>query len=211
MIRRYFTLVSFVVVIMLNLPMSAMSQGYIGENGTILSDSVKSKKTSVWDKMVFGGSFWIMPSSYYGYNELYIDISPMAGYMFTKHLIVGNYFIYRYYSNDYYKTNTSFYGIKPYAYYSLFRNIDDVLPFNTHLNTGLSLMLEQDLLSYERKYITGENGRMWVGGTLAGIGITQPMGIKGAFFISILWQVAGSTYYSVINPGNPYINFGFYF
>ncbi len=188
------------------------SQDYIKEDGTTETNQTVRKHASFWDNMRFGGNFMIMPSSYYGYNELYVDISPMVAYQFNKRLMAGNYFVYKYYRNDFYQVKTSIYGIKPLVQLVLINNIDELFSGTTNLNLGFSLVAQQPFLSVEKKLFYEGTGRKWITATLAGLMIVQRVGDRGGFYLSLLWGLAGNPeYYLLQEQSNPIIDIGFYF
>jgi hypothetical protein len=187
------------------------SQDYITENGTISNKEETTKKSKLVDKLIFGGNFMLEPYSEYGYNVFYVDMSPMVGYLLTDRLITGNYFIFKYYGNDYYKFYTSIYGLKPYVRYKLIKNIDNILPFDSNINTGISLVASQDFLNVEKRIFYEGKGREWITGTFGGISIVQPLGSKGGLYFSILWLIAGSNKTLFLNNYySPILELGFY-
>jgi len=186
------------------------AQEYIKEDGTIANNKTE-KKSSFWENVRFGGNFMILPSSYYGYKELYIDLSPMIAYRFNKRIIGGNYFVYQYYSNSYFNLKTSLYGIKPYLQLVAIDDIDEIFSNSTNLNLGVSFILQQPIVSVEKRLFSEYNGRQWLTATLGGIMIVQKAG-KAGFYISLLWGLAGDQeYYYLLTQSNPMIDIGFYF
>ncbi len=187
-------------------------QDYIKEDGTTGENKTVKRHSAVWDNMRFGGNFMIMPSSYYGYNELYVDISPLVAYKFNKRVMAGNYFVYQYYRNDFYQLRTSIYGVKPFVQVVLINNIDELFSNSTNLNLGFSLIAQQPFLSVERNLFYEGTGRKWITATLAGLMIIQRVGARGGFYISLLWGLAGDPeYYFLQAQSNPIIDIGFYF
>jgi len=198
-----------IFIFLASLSINLFSQDYITEDGSAGNKPAPKEKWT--NRMVFGGNFMILPSSYYGYNEFYMELSPLIGYKVTDRLIAGNYFIFMYYSNEYYNFKTSMYGFKPFLRYRAIKNIDDILPFSSNLNTGITLVASQEFLNVERSLFLEGEGRRWIAATFAGFSIEQPLGKKGGFFISILWQIAGDKEFILLNGNSAtYVNFGFY-
>lgn len=201
----------FIFNILLVTSFFLFSQDFITEDGTVGNKENKKVKASWSERLVFGGNFMLAPYSQNGYNVFYADISPMVGYMATDRLILGNYFIFRYYGNDYYRFYTTIYGFKPYMRYKLIKNLDNIMPFETNLNTGITLIASQEFLNVEKRLFYEGVGRKWITGTLAGLSIVQPLGKKGGFYVSILWLVAGNEEILITNNySSPIVDIGFY-
>ena len=201
----------FIFSLLFSLSFFLFSQDFITEDGTIGNKEKKTAKAKWSDRLIFGGNFMLEPYSYNGYSVFYADVSPMVGYMVTDRFIAGNYFIFRYYGNDYYRFYTSIYGVKPYLRYRLIKNLDNIMPFDAHFNTGITLVASQEFLNVEKRIFYEGPGRKWIAGTLAGFSIVQPLGTKGGFYISLLWLVAGDQNILITNNYySPIIDFGFY-
>ncbi len=201
----------FIFSLLFFLSLFLYSQDFITEDGAVGNKENKTAKTKWTDKLVFGGNFMLEPYSYNGYSVFYADVSPMVGYMITDRLITGNYFIFRYYGNDYSRFYTSIYGVKPYLRYKLIKNLDNIMPFDAHFNTGITLVASQEILNVEKRIFYEGVGRKWITGTLAGLSIVQPLGKKGGFYVSILWLVAGNEEILITNNySSPIVDIGFY-
>ena len=202
----------FLHILFIAITLNAAGQDYIKEDGSLIPDNSKKTKNNIWDKLRFGGNFMILPSSYYGYKTLYIDISPMVAYKVNKRLTAGNFFVYQYYSNDFYKLSTSLYGVKPFIQFALINDIDELFNNSTDLNLGVSLIVQKPYLSIEKNLFYEGDGRKWITATLAGFTVVQKIGNRGGFYISLLWGLSGdSEYYLLEVQSNPITEIGFYF
>lgn len=161
-------------------------------------DGKKQKKG--WykeSKLFFGGNLGLSFGTY-----TYIELSPIAGYRITPRLSAGLGPKYMYIKErGYYET--SIYGAKVFALFSIFKNI------NEKINIGIGdifVYAENESLNIEpmywdpstNSYFAGKRG--WVNITLLGGGLRFPLGQRSGFSIIILWDISQNPYYSYPNP-----------
>lgn len=157
------------------------------------------------DKWAFGGNFWLS----FGTNS-YIELSPVVMYRATPRLMVGPGFTYIYQKNNFYNYESSSYGPRAIATYTLFANLQETL----NINIGnIILHSEYEYLSLEKIYALPQggvfkDGRTWVSSLLLGGGIFQPIGQRGGVSLIVLYNFIESDF----SPySNPVVRIGFYF
>jgi|WetSurMetagenome_2_1015567.scaffolds.fasta_scaffold09026_8 hypothetical protein len=174
--------------------------------------SKQKEKTRFIDKLVFGGDIGLS----FG-TITYIKLEPVVGYKITPRFTagIGPIYIFEKYKN--YNLQSSTYGGKAIASFTILRGTESggVFPLG-----NLLLHAENEIVSveplYERitqigtqyyyEYFFGS--RKVIDNLLLGFGLTQP--IAGRFSVSIfaLWDVTQSPY----SPySNPILKFGFNF
>lgn len=171
-------------------------------NGSSNSKTEKPKRNL--DKWAFGGNFWLS----FGTNS-YVELSPVAMYKATPRLMVGPGFTYIYQKNKSWGYETSTYGPRAIATYTLFANLHETL----NINVGnIVLHSEYEYLNIEKFYLyqggAYSDGREWISTLLVGGGIYQPLGNRGGFSILVLYNFIEHDF----SPySNPVIRVGFYF
>lgn len=151
--------------------------------------------TDFWSRTRFGGNFG---AGFAGGNT-FINISPRMYYAATEKWWVGTgfTFIYSKYKYNPPPFNESFiYGLNIFTTYQLLG--------------PLFVQAEYEPLSFEQYLYDPSTGnisdeqRIWVHGLFLGGGISQPIGNRGAFFASILynvtWRSGNESYY-----GSPWV------
>ena len=148
-----------------------------------------ASKPSFWERTRFGGNLGASFGSYYSF----VNVSPRMYYLATEKLWLGAglTFIWTHYKNYPPPYDDQFvYGPNFSAQYFAFG--------------PLFLQAEYEPLSFE-SYTVNNNGeilgkeRIWAQGLLLGAGISQPMGNRGRFFASVMynvtWQNEFASYY----------------
>ncbi len=134
-------------------------------------------KPSVFDRMYFGGGF----SLSFG-TITYVYVSPVAGYMITRSLSGGVGITYQYYKDDRFDYQTNTYGGK------LFLRQNFSL-----LKLPLFLYAEYETLNFEYGEILPNDQiiytREWVPALFLGGGFFQPIGRRGGFTITAMYNV----------------------
>jgi len=156
-------------------------------------------KSDFWSRTRFGGNFGAGFSN--GFS--YVNVSPRMYYLATEKLWLGAGVTFIWSKDNYYVPpfdQQFVYGLNFSAQYMLFG--------------PLFLQAEYEPLSYERYtggvdpssgrfVVTGEE-RVWINSLLLGGGISQPIGGRGLFFVSVLynvtWTNAIDSYY-----GSPWV------
>lgn len=158
------------------------------------------------ERWSIGGNFWLS----FGTNS-YVEVSPVFLYRATPKLLVGPGVTYIYRKDSFWGIETSYYGPRAIATYTLFSNLDETL----NLNIGnIILHTEFESLNTEKwdydssigRYVS--NGRTWINSYLLGGGLFQPLGQRGGISIIVLYNFLETDYtpYS-----NPVVRIGFYF
>jgi hypothetical protein len=166
----------------------------------------EKEKMSFGQRLVFGGDIGLS----FG-TITYINLAPIVGYRLTSRLTagLGPIYIYERYKN--YNLETSTYGGKVLASFTILRSSD------INLNMGMSNIVfhtENEVINVEPLFFNPNTyeyffgNRVWIDNLLIGGGLTQQ--ISGRFGISvfILWDVTNNKY----SPySNPIFKFGFSF
>ena len=180
---------------------------YPGETKDSKDGKEKKKGWYHESKFYFGGNLGLSFGTY-----TYIELAPIAGYKITPRFWTGLGPKYMYIKeSSYYET--SVYGLKTFALFSIFKNInekinigigdifvyaeDEVLnvePITFH-NVYSPVYPYQYLYSYYQK-----EPRKWVNVTLIGGGLRFPLGERAGFSIMVLWDISQNPEYSYRNP-----------
>jgi hypothetical protein len=186
------------IFLLLSTWISAIAQ-YEYPGDTEESEDGKKQKKGWYkeSKLFFGGNLGLSFGTY-----TYIELSPIAGYRITPRLSAGLGPKYMYIKErGYYET--SIYGAKVFALFSIFKNI------NEKINIGIGdifVYAENESLNIEpmywdpstNSYFAGKRG--WVNITLLGGGLRFPLGQRSGFSIIVLWDISQNPYYSYPNP-----------
>jgi hypothetical protein len=160
---------------------------YPDESG---QENQKEQKRSKYQesKFFFGGNLGLAFGTY-----TYIEIAPIAGYKITPRLWTGLGPKYMYWKQkNYYET--SVYGFKAFASFTIFQNMSEKIPINLG---DLFIYTENESLNFE-SYVDG--GRKWVNILLIGGGIRFPIGNRSGLSILLLWDVSQHPEYGYANP-----------
>jgi hypothetical protein len=166
---------------------------------------MKEKRQQRLERWAFGGNFWLA----FGTNS-YVELSPVVLYRATPRLMIGPGFTYIYENNKTYGYETSTYGPRAIANFSLIQNLDEML----NINIGnIVLHAEYEYLSIEKLYIDPfgdifSDGRTWINTMLVGGGIYQPLGRRGGLSLIVLYNIIENEFSPYTNP---VIRVGFYF
>ena len=136
--------------------------------------------------MNYGGNFQF----YFG-NVTFLYLNPTIGSQPVEKLNVGIGGIYSYIGAG--GVYTSMYGPQLYARYQVLNNLSVIAQYNK--------LYQPDWNSFE------PNRMIWVDYALAGIGYTQHIGEKSAFYTSLLYNF--TPHRSSIYPSNVIVQFGF--
>jgi len=170
----------------------------------------KKEKKKGWyreSKLYFGGNLGLSFGTY-----TYIELAPIAGYKITPRLWAGLGPKYMYVKErSYYET--SVYGIKTFALFSIFKNI------NEKINIGIGdifVYAEDEVLNvepvtvipfystippYQLLYLYYQKEpRTWINIVLIGGGFRFPLGERAGFAIMILWDISHNPEYPYQNP-----------
>lgn len=139
-------------------------------------------------KFFFGGNLGLSFGTY-----TYIEIAPLVGYKFIPRLWagLGPKYMYLKQQNFY---ETSIYGVKAFASFTIFQNMSEYIPVNLG---DLFVYAENESLNLD-PYLTNE--REWINIMLIGGGLRFPLGYRAGISILILWDVTQNPEYNYANP-----------
>ncbi|KPK86371.1 MAG: hypothetical protein AMS27_05195 [Bacteroides sp. SM23_62_1] len=166
----------------------------------------EDEELSPKDRFFFGGNFSLM----FGYITN-VEVSPLVGYYIAPRLAAGAGVRFEFYKDKgyYYPYQTTIYGGNIFTRYLLIKNLGEGMIIG--LNTGIFAQVEYELLSLEKEYFEPpytEDGRFLDHAVLVGGGITQPVGRRSAFLITVLYNLNEG----IRSPySNPIIRVGFVF
>jgi len=153
-------------------------------------------------RLVFGAEFGLSFGSI-----TYIKLAPLVGYRITNRLTAGLGPIYIYEKYRAYRLETSTYGGRLAASYTILKaeNLPRALSIG-----DIALHVENEVINVATfdSYYYQFTERLWIDNILMGAGITQAIGERFAVSIYILWDVSQNIY-SPYN--NPVLKFGFTF
>ena len=157
----------------------------------------QKKKERVIDRMFFGGSFDLA----FGDITL-INLSPTVGYRITPRFSAGLGGVYIYQKYKRFDFEYSVYGGSVFVEYNIVQNLSD---YFSRFPGSITLHLENEVLNVEEletdvygyAHLTGN--RIWIDNVLAGGGLRQPLGRRGAISIMVLWDITE-------HPSSPHVN-----
>ena len=140
------------------------------------TNSQQNQKTDISEKLFFGGGF----GAGFG-NYTFISVSPIIGYRVSSRLAAGLRFMYQYTTFEYVTQNLNKerynghdFGVSPFARFMVYGPV--------------FLQAEYEYMSYDALYYDGTKRRANFDSFLAGAGISQPIGQKAAFFLTVLYN-----------------------
>lgn len=169
--------------------------------------SKNEKKERKLDRWSIGGNFYLS----FG-RITNVMVSPVFLYQATPRLLVGPGFTYDFYKDNYlYYYQSSSYGPKAIASFTVLQNIQEKINFNVGNIIAYSEYeyLNIDTYSVNSGGFLIHDGREWINNILLGGGIFQPIGERGGgISLMVLFDVTQNVY----SPyKNPIFRFGFYF
>jgi len=135
------------------------------------------QKSSLKDRMFFGGGFGLSFSRSYDY----FSVSPIIGYKLNQRVATGLSLIYRHTTYKYItpSISTNDYGVSPFIRYQFYG--------------PLFLHAEYELLNNQYVTYTGESVRKNFRSFMAGGGFFQPAGRHAGFYASALYNFSYRT------------------
>jgi len=171
----------------------ALSLALIGLQETSAQRS-RSEVPPLRERLFFGGSIGLQFGTITN-----IEVSPIVGLWVLPRLAVAAGPDYRFYKDPVGQTNI--YGGRGYTQIVLIKDINSIIPIG--LNMGLFLHAEDEFLSLESAFWKNPpytSDRFSVNTLLAGGGISQPLGRRGAINMMVLWMLNDSGYNIYGNP-----------
>ncbi len=146
------------------------------------------------ERIFFGGSFGLQFGTITN-----LELSPVVGIWLLPRLAVAAGPNWQYYKDPIGKTNI--YGGRSYLRFMFIQDFNQVIPLG--INFGLFAHAEYEALSLEYDFWSGYstgNSRIWQHNALAGLGFSQPVGMKSSFNVYFLWVVTESEYQIYDSP-----------
>jgi hypothetical protein len=161
-------------------------------------EKAPKEKLSFKDRLVFGGDLGLSVGTY-----TYINVSPVIGYRLTDRFTagVGIVYIYEHYRD--FNLESSTYGGKILASFTVLRGSDIggkfgfgdiVLHAENEVVNVQPLLLDQSIPSYFY------GSRRWIDNLLVGGGLRQSLGGRFSVSIYILWDLTQNPYSQYSNP-----------
>jgi len=147
-----------------------------------------SDRPPVKERLFYGGSFGLQFGSVTD-----IEVSPVIGFWILPRLAIAAGPDYRYYKL--FGEPTAIYGGSCYTQLVLIRDISSFLPIGS--NTGIFFQVEDELLSMKSSFWKEppySSDRFFVNTVLVGGGISQQLGRRASFDVSLLWPLEESEY-----------------
>jgi len=172
----------------------------IGDN------SNNERKSGFSERLVFGGDIGLN----FG-TITYIKLAPVIGYRITDRFTagLGPIYIYEKYRN--YNLQTSTYGGKVVASFTILKSSGPIGALglgDVVLHAENELINVQPLFYNPNTFYYFFGDRVWIDNLLVGGGLSQTLGSRFGVSLFVLWDVTGHKY-SPYN--NPVLKFGFYF
>ncbi len=147
----------------------------------------------VRERIFFGGNFGLQIGTY-----TYIEASPMVGLWLLPRIAVAAGPSYKYIKDPF--GDTDVWGGKSFLRMVVVNDISKLIPIG--LQTSLYFHSEYEGLSYQSDFfINGHDSeRLYIESLLAGVGISQKIGRRGAINFSVLWVLNESEYQIYDNP-----------
>lgn len=147
----------------------------------------------VRERIFFGGNFGLQIGTY-----TYIEVSPLIGYWLLPRVAVAAGPSFKYIKDPF--GDTDVWGGKSFIRLVIINDVSRFIPIG--LQTSFYLHSEYEVLSYRSDFFSYsyDNERVYVETALAGVGISQKIGKRGAVNFSILWVLNDSGYQIYDNP-----------
>lgn len=145
------------------------------------------------ERIFFGGNFGLQIGTY-----TYIETSPMVGFWLLPRVAVAAGPSFKYIKDPF--GDTDVWGGKSFVRLIVVNEIGKFIPIG--LQTSLYLHSEYEGLSYRSDFFSNsyDKERVYIESVLAGVGISQKIGKRGAINFSILWLLNDPGYQIYDNP-----------
>jgi len=151
-------------------------------------------KPPLTQRLTYGGSFGLQFGTITN-----IEVSPLIGVWLLPRLVVVAGPSWQYYKDPF--DRTSLYGGRAFGRFMFVQDLNEILPLG--LSLGFYVHAEYEALSLDADFWNPglpQNTRIWEHNSLAGLGISQRLGMRSSFNISFLWSVTESEYQLYTNP-----------
>jgi len=159
----------------------------------------QKEKLPLGQRIVFGADIGLSFGSI-----TYIKLAPDVGYRFTNRLTMGLGPIYIYERYKHYNWETSIYGGKLFASFTVYNGSQKENRFGIG---DLMFHVENEIVNVEK---FDDLERIWIDNVLVGAGLYQPLGGRVGVSIFILWDITQNRY-SPYYLNNPIFKFSFNF
>lgn len=152
----------------------------------ILAQRTKNEVPPLKERLFYGGSLGLQFGSVTD-----IDISPIIGLWLLPRLNIATGPKYRYFKDPI--DRTDIYGVRAYAQFFFIKDLNNFIPLNVHL--GFFLHAEDELLSLQSAFWQAPPNpteRIYRNTALAGVGISQPIGMRASINMMVLWPLNDS-------------------
>jgi hypothetical protein len=152
----------------------------------VLSQKTKGEVPPLRERLFYGGSLGLQFGSVTD-----IDISPIIGLWLLPRLNIAAGPKYRFYKDPI--DRTDIYGVRAYAQFFFIKDLNNIIPLNVHL--GFFLHAEDELLSLQSAFWQAPPNvteRIYRNTALAGVGISEPIGMRASINIMVLWPLNDS-------------------
>ncbi len=154
----------------------------------------RSSRPPLSERVFYGGSFGLQ----FG-NITNIELSPIVGIWMLPRLSIAAGPTYQYYKDPFGRTDI--YGGRSFFRFLFIQDISKFIPLG--LPIGFYIQGEYEGLSLEADFWTSglaAGSRLWEHNVLAGLGISQALGMKSSMNISFLWVLTQPGYELYDNP-----------
>jgi len=155
---------------------------------------MNNKRPPLRERVFFGGSFGLQFGTITN-----IELSPVAGLWLLPRLAIAAGPSWQYYKDP--LGNTSIYGGKSFLRFMFIQDLNEIIPIG--MRFGFYIHGEYEALNLESAFWSGVytvDSRFWEHNVLAGVGFSQPLGMKSSFNVTFLWAVTESEYQIYSNP-----------
>jgi len=155
-------------------------------NSDLVAQRTRSKAPPLGERLFYGGSFGLQFGTITD-----IDVSPVIGLWLLPRLNIAVGPKYRFFKDPF--DRTDIFGGRVYSQFFFVKDLDNFIPAGIHL--GFFLHIEDELLSLESSFWKGQpdnSERLLKNTGLAGVGVSQPMGIRSSLNLMILWPLNDS-------------------
>lgn len=152
----------------------------------VLAQKAKNQVPPLKERLFYGGSLGLQLGTVTD-----IDVSPVIGLWLLPRINVAAGPKYRFFKDP--VDRTDIYGLRAYTQFFFVKDIDNIIPLNVHL--GFFLHAEDELLSLQSAFWQAppnDTKRIYRNTALAGVGISEPIGMRASINIMVLWPLNDS-------------------
>ena len=152
------------------------------------------ENSSIKERIFYGGNLGLS----FG-TQTFISVNPLIGYRITDRISAGLGVNYMYLASNNHNYSYSFYGANVFASYTIFKNINEIMPFISP-NTSMLIHAEYSLLNVESFYKDyGIEGK-WQQNPMMGPAIQSKIAKRAYIVLAVLYNFNESFYSFYPNP-----------